>query len=108
MMSPTSITHIANLDHDCIINLTSSLTLQIFEFFLHIVNCLLSIINSSASCGCLIFSPHLSLEIVENFLIIIFLVSININIDIVNFAFWVYCTIINNRLIVLSFTIINR
>jgi len=89
MMSPTSITHITDLYHDCLINLSSSLTLQIFEFFLHLINGLLTIVYSSTSCRGLVFSLNLSLKIIENLtIVILFLVSININVNIVNLADW--------------------
>jgi len=108
MMSPTSITHITNLYHDRLINLSSSLTLQIFEFFFHIVNSLFTIVNCSTSCCGLVFSLSISLKIIENLIVILFLISIHINIYIVNLTNWSCWFIIYNRLIVLGLTQINR
>ena len=37
-MRPTSIAHITNLDHDCIINLSASLVMKLLVLLLHLFN----------------------------------------------------------------------
>ena len=81
-MSPTSITHITNLDHDIFINLSSSFGLQILKLLLHFINTLLRLFN-----GLHLFLISLiqGFDILLGLLLLVCISCSNIDIDVSDF-----------------------
>lgn len=100
MMSPATITHITDLNHDFIIQLSTTLALQILKLFGHFFHRLLFLSSQIF----IIFQFF-------KYLVITVLILINVNFDIVDLTHWLFFKItvnVDQWSIPITFTLIYR